>query len=846
MNDGEFQFLKFISHLQQYFELDSEFPMLEKLSSQFGSSGKFLGKKSNGVVFYEINNLISKNGSETSGVIVYLPMMPEEILLDQNKSAEMVLNICHDLVEYGVDIIGLGGFTGILGNRGEQFREQLPVEVTTGNIFTAYNAIAALDCLCKQMDIDLINETVVVVGFPGSIGVLISRYLSRRTSCSQKMVLVGRGSKKYLERYVEGNQDYKDNIELCSSAIEGVQKGRIIITATSSGNIIEEDQLPRGAVVIDVAAPRDIKEPLTKRTDILVVDGGRCSFTDEVKWQDNPVTKIIKNNLYGCVLETILLALDNKIEPFSIGRDLSVEKLDQIGSMAEKHGMVVDTLFSYGKRIEASRIRAMKKLFNASTAPQMGSIHDALSMSQNDVVNNYSNYMNPMIADLWKFAAFARLFKKAEGMFLWDDSDNKYLDFVGGYGSVNFGHNHPTVIEGIQTFLNSNAPSLVQVAPPAVTTLLAQNISKLVPGDLEVSFFCNSGTEAVEAALKLARTVSGRKWFVSTEGSFHGKTFGSLSVSGREKYKTPYRPLLKHSINIPFGDVDALEEIFQNKQVAAFIVEPIQGEAGVIVPPTNYLTDVRKLCTQYGVLMIVDEIQTGFGRTGKNFAVDHENIIPDIMTISKSMGGGIAPIGACVTNRRLWDMAYASPDKYALHTSTFGGNNLAASAAIQATKLLVEEKFADKADKMGTLLTNKLKDLQTKIPFIKDVRGKGLMIGIQFDMNYAGGLKEICSQLIGYADQELFNLMGLLTDNMNDRISDFATGIVSDTEQYMKQNFLIQISALLLKKYRILTFSTLNNPDVLRIQPPLTISEKEIDIFIDALHDILSVFNFKL
>ena len=319
---------------------------------------------------------------------------------------------------------------------------------------------------------------------------------------------------------------------------------------------------------------------------------------------------------------------------------------------------------------------------------------------------------------------------------------------------------------------------------------------------------------------------------------------GSLSISGKEKYKKYFRPLLKHTINVPFGDLESVENIFMDKDVAAFFIEPIQGEAGVIIPPVGYLKNIRKLCDKYDVLLVVDEIQTGFGRTGKNFAIEHENIIPDIMTISKSLGGGLVPIGACVTSKYLFKKAYGKSENYALHTSTFGGNNFAATAALQATKLLIDGKFAEKADSRGRYFKSKLMELQEKYSIIKEVRAIGLMIGIEFDMDYCGGLDEMKSQIESYLDDEFDDMKDLLSNDLYKTIDRFTNSITGDVEVYMQKNFTLMISSYLLKEFRILTFSTLNNPNVIRIQPPLVITDSEIDYFINGLECVIKKFSF--
>lgn len=847
MNHEEFQFLKLMNHTQNFIDLKGSFQCLNKIMKEAGNIGRFIGEKSNGVTFLEIDCISTKYG-KASGVICCLPVMPKDILEDQAKSFQQIKEIAEDLIlNHKVDIIGLGGFTGILGNRGQDFNEMFGVPFTTGNIFTAYNGIAALDHLIEQYGLSVANTPITIVGFPGSIATLIAEELSKRSEGRQKLILVGRGTDKYLNKMIEESKYIGKNTSVINNITDALKQGKIIVTATSSGNIIDINSLSSGSIVIDIAAPRDVIKPEQKRKDVLIIDGGRCGFDDTVQWEDNIFTSFVRNNLYGCILETVLLALDNRLEAFSVGRNLSIDNLEKVDGISKKHGFIITNLYSFNEKLDESTIRSFVKRYFSSNATtvKLNDFDSAKEQCFSEVIEKYKSYISPTIADLWNMADFARLFVRGEGMQLWDEEGNMYYDFVAGYGSVNFGHNNPSIISGVRKMLDSKIPSIVQISPTLVTSALAENIAQILPGDLEVSFFCNSGTEAVEAAIKLVKKVSNKRYIVSATGSFHGKSLGSLSISGKEKYKKHFRPLLKNAINIPFGDIEAAEMIFKEKDVAAFFIEPVQGEAGVIIPPTGYLKEIRFLCDKYDILLVVDEIQTGFGRTGKNFAVEFDNIVPDIMTISKSLGGGLAPIGACVTSKALFKKAYGKSENYALHTSTFGGNNFTSTAAIQATKLLIDGDFAKKAEINGMYFKKRLLELQENFSIIKEVRAIGLMIGIEFQMDYFGGLGEMKKQIESYLDDEFDNMGDLLSDELYKTIDRFTSKITGDIESYMQKNFTLMISSYLLKEFGILTFSTLNNPNVIRVQPPLIITEKEIDYFITSFESVLKKFTFE-
>ncbi len=363
------------------------------------------------------------------------------------------------------------------------------------------------------------------------------------------------------------------------------------------------------------------------------------------------------------------------------------------------------------------------------------SLDNAIEMSREEIKQNHKNHVNSELASMLGFLSFDKKFVRARDTLVWDSDGNQYMDFLGAYGAINLGHNHPEVLAALDRV--KEMPNLIQASLGTLAGALAHNLALITPGPLTRSFFCNSGAEAVEGALKLARAATGKTGFIYCEGSFHGKSFGALSVTGREKYQKPFRPLLEGCRAVPYGDIAAFEAALQNSQAAAFIIEPIQGEGGIIVPPPGYLAEVARLCRENGTLIIVDEIQTGMGRTGDMFACQFEQVEPDIMCLAKSLGGGIMPAGAFITTDDIWQKAYGSWEKSTLHTSTFGGNTWSCAAAIATISIICRENMAGQAREKGIYFLNKLNQLKEKYPLLQDVRGRGLMVGIEF--NQPGG-----------------------------------------------------------------------------------------------------------
>jgi putrescine aminotransferase len=433
------------------------------------------------------------------------------------------------------------------------------------------------------------------------------------------------------------------------------------------------------------------------------------------------------------------------------------------------------------------------------------SVDAALELDRSSIRAYYKEYINPGLVTLLGLLDADKRFIRASGVSIWDEEGNEYLDFLGAYGAMNTGHNHPRVLAAIEKV--KGVPNMFQTSLNCMAAALARNLALITPGDLNRSFFCNSGAEAVECSLKLARASTKKQRLLYCENSFHGKSFGALSVTGRAKYQAPFVPLLPGAEMVSFGDVPKLEEKLRTRDVAAFIVEPIQGEAGVVVPPDGYLKAARELCTRYGALLILDEIQTGFGRTGYMFACEHDGVVPDIMCVAKSLSGGLIPIGACITTKEVWDNAYGGLDRALLHTSTFGGNAWACAAGIASLQVIIEEDLPAKAAKKGAYMLDELRKLQKKNTMIKEIRGRGLLIGIEFEKPAQG-------------------IVDKLTGGMINKLSEEYVGAMAAGE--------------LLNRHRVITAFTFNNPYVIRMEPPLTVTRGQIDAVLEKIDDVFT------
>ncbi len=399
-----------------------------------------------------------------------------------------------------------------------------------------------------------------------------------------------------------------------------------------------------------------------------------------------------------------------------------------------------------------------------------------------EVVQQYKEFLSPDLARLLRLTGFGVLEISASGVWVTDHTGRKYLDFSGGYGVFSLGHRHPKVVAAVKEQLDRLALSSRVFFNPWQARL-AQRLAEVTPGELQRSFFCNSGTEAIEAALKLARVSTGRAEFVSTVGSYHGKTLGALSVSGRASYQDPFAPLLPGCRAVEFNDLQALDQAL-TEETAALVLEPVQGEGGIHLAAPGYLQEARRLCSERGILLIADEVQSGLCRTGRWFAVEHYQVVPDIMTMAKALGGGVLPIGAMIATPAVAEAYRGRP---LLHTSTFGGNPLACSAAFAALEVFAEEDLANRAATSGESLMSGLRTLQTEFPdLVADVRGLGLMIGVEFTEDRYGG-------------SVIFEMV----------------------------------------KRNVIAVYTLNQPKVIRFEPPLNVDTEEIETALHALRESL-------
>jgi ornithine--oxo-acid transaminase len=429
-------------------------------------------------------------------------------------------------------------------------------------------------------------------------------------------------------------------------------------------------------------------------------------------------------------------------------------------------------------------------------------IRALLSERRDDGAALHGEHVNAQVPRMLHAIGFDRVFTRAEGAYFWDAEDNRYLDFLAGFGVAAVGRNHPVVRQALHDVLDSDVADMLQFDLPLLPGLLAEKLVSVTPG-MDRVYFCNSGSEAVEAALKFARRATGRRRILYCSHAYHGLTAGSLSVNGTKEFRAGFGPLLPDT-EVPFGDLDALRRELRRGDVAAFLVEPIQGK-GVNIPPPGFLREAQELLRDNGALLICDEVQTGLGRTGKLFAFEYEGIEPDIVTVAKALSGGYVPVAAMMARAGIFEQVYSSLDRVFVHASTFMGNALAMTAGLATLSVLEDEALVDNARLRGEELMTGLRSIADEHPMIVDVRGRGLMIAIEFGRP---------DTVRGKAMWSMLNLA--------------------------RKGLFAQIVVVpLFTRHRVLTQVAGDHMAVVKLLPPLMIGSSEVQEFLDAFADVM-------
>jgi len=417
----------------------------------------------------------------------------------------------------------------------------------------------------------------------------------------------------------------------------------------------------------------------------------------------------------------------------------------------------------------------------------------------------HAKYINPAWAKSMQLIGYDRIYTRAEGCHLWDKEGRCYLDCISSFCVSNIGHNHPVVRRALADVLAESLPNLIQLDIPLLSGLLAEALVKRIPW-LDMVFFANSGSEAIEASLKFARCVTKRPRILYADHSYHGLTYGALSVTGHAMWREGFGPLLSETTAVPFNDTDSLEREFAAGNVAAVVLEPIQVGAGIIIPSDGYLPRVQELCRKHNAILIFDEIHTGFGRTGTFLAAEHWKVEPDIVCLSKGLSAAMVPVSAVITRKEIMQGVFSRLDRSEVHATTFGGNNLAMVSGLAALAVLDGENLLARCREMGEYLLQSLQPLMQKYELVKGVRGKGLLVGVEF------------GEPKSFMLRQAWTLMHKINPGL------FA------------QAFTIP----LLEKHAVLTQVAGSNQDVLKIAPSFVVTREDVDWFVRAFDEVLA------
>jgi putrescine aminotransferase len=437
----------------------------------------------------------------------------------------------------------------------------------------------------------------------------------------------------------------------------------------------------------------------------------------------------------------------------------------------------------------------------------METLHAEVRASDHPAVAKYARHVNPAFVKLLGLFGYGRLFVRARDVWVWDHQGRQYLDFLAGFGSANVGHNHPRLTERLRTFLDEEALNLCHVGPSAHAAELAEALAKLAES-LTVCLFASSGGEAVEAGLKLARAATGRAGFLYCQGGFHGTNLGTLSVMGEERMRRPFEPLLPGCERVPFGDLAALKAYLGTRRFAAFLVEPIQCEAGVVMAPPGYLAEAQELCRKSGTLLVLDEVQTGLGRTGTTFAYQAEGFVPDVLVLAKALSGSLAPISAALARPALYASAYGATDRFDLHGSTFAGNALSCVTALETLHVLADEELTANSKARGEELLAALRARLAGHPLVREVRGRGLLVGVELGPTETGFLNRWSPALVEMVSKKAFG----------------------------------QWVALRLLERGVICQPASQSWNVLKLEPPLTANSDHIRQMVEALGEVLDEY----
>jgi ornithine--oxo-acid transaminase len=418
----------------------------------------------------------------------------------------------------------------------------------------------------------------------------------------------------------------------------------------------------------------------------------------------------------------------------------------------------------------------------------------------------HEEHINPVFVKMLRTIGFDKGYVRGEGPYLYDPEGNKYLDMLTGWGVMALGRNHPKVGAILTQILGKEMPNLVRMDCSLLSGLVAEKLAQHAGGELSRVFFTNSGTESVESAIKFSRCFTGRQKIVYCDHGFHGLTTGSLALNGSDFFRERFGDLMPYTEKVEFNNLVELEKALSSKQAAAFVIEPVQGKTCEVVAD-GYLAEAQRLCRKYGTLLVLDEVQSGLGRTGKWFCYQHwPEVEPDIVCTSKALSGGYVPVGAVITRPKIMDCVFNSMERCVVHSNTFGQNDLAMASALATLHVIEEDKLVENAAAMGEYVNVRLKEIASRCAFVSEVRGKGLMFGMDFARPESSFKLKMAWDMIHKLNVSVFGQMIIIP---------------------------------LLQKHKILAQVAGYHVEVIKFLPTITVTKADMDWFLGALDEVL-------
>jgi ornithine--oxo-acid transaminase len=436
---------------------------------------------------------------------------------------------------------------------------------------------------------------------------------------------------------------------------------------------------------------------------------------------------------------------------------------------------------------------------------EIPTVHELIATRTGEELALNDRYLNPQMGRILRTLGIDKTWVAGDRAYLIDSAGERYLDLISGYGVFALGRNHPDVIAGVQDVLAAGTANLPQLGVTLLSGVLAEQLLARAPASVGAMVPANTGTESVEAAIKISRAATGRERILFADHGFHGLTLGSLSANGNDEFRAGFGPFLPGFDAVPFGDLDAIETELARGDVAAVLLEPVQGK-GVHIAPDGYLAGVQRLCREAGTLFVCDEVQTGIGRTGRFLALEYWDLQPDLICVAKALSGGLVPIGGVLVSRDAFDRVFDGMERAVRHGSTFGTNDLAAAAALATLRVIERDGVVEHAERMGALLLELTRPLVDQFEVVREVRGLGLMWAIEFGPPAGGGSRAV------------FNAV----------------------ERAQPGLFAQLITVPLFHEHRILVQVAGHHMNVVKALPSLLIDEREVRLLADALADVVA------